>query len=57
MKIVCDKKEYAQLVRMCEALQHKWCTVGCAGCVLEEMCGELRLEDVLDIEIREVGDK
>ena len=50
MKIVCTKKEFAQLIRDCNGMGR----IGaCAQCVLADFCGDQLVEDAVEFELTE----
>lgn len=54
MKIVCDKREFAALIRGCWRQMHTTGSGGCSGCFLRGFCSDEPEEAVESIcEIRE----
>lgn len=54
MKIICTTKEFAELIRGCEASKER----GCMNCVLLGNCAEsstCHIEDAFDFEIMKVS--
>ena len=50
MKIVCDKREFADLIRRCDAYQ---CEYPCDECVLHKFCGNGEIVDVIAVDTQE----
>lgn len=46
MKITCTLQEWSQLIRQCEKANG-----GCFNCALHDVCGEVYIENAIEVEI------